>query len=264
MTTVPRCCLAQGSLQPLLGPGKSPATAWPREVSSHCLAQGSLQLLLGPGKSPAAAWPREVSSRCLETNKNSCERIGVVPPPSFQPQSDGHGDASGRNATTPAQGEPQVQFQLLLVGDGGTGEMTFVKHHLSGEFGKKEVGSHLGCSGSSPRVPPNRGPVKFGVWDTAGQERFGGLRDGCYIHAQCAVVAFDATPRVTYKHVSTWHGDLVRVCEHNLIVLCGNKVDTKDRKVKAESNVFHQKRNLHTTTFLPKVTMVLKALPLTF
>lgn len=35
-----------------------------------------------------------------------------------------------------AQGEPQVQFKLVLGGDGGTGKITFVKRHLTGEFEK--------------------------------------------------------------------------------------------------------------------------------
>ena len=34
------------------------------------------------------------------------------------------------------------------------------------------------------------------------------------------------------------------MCENILIVLCGNKVDIKDRKVKAKSILFHQKKNL--------------------
>ncbi|KAJ8312262.1 hypothetical protein KUTeg_009635 [Tegillarca granosa] len=90
----------------------------------------------------------------------------------------------------------------------------------------------------------NRGPMRFNVWDTAGQEKFGGLRDGYYIQGQCAVIMFDVTSRVTYKNVPNWHRDLVRVCENIPIVLCGNKVDIKDRKVKAKAIVFHRKKNL--------------------
>lgn len=55
---------------------------------------------------------------------------------------------------------------------------------------------------------------------------------------------FDVTARITYKNVPNWHRDLVRVCENIPIVLCGNKVDIRDRKVKAKSIVFHRKKNL--------------------
>jgi len=65
-----------------------------------------------------------------------------------------------------------------------------------------------------------------------------------YFQGQCAIVMFDVTSRVTYKNVPNWHRDLVRVCENIPIVLCGNKVDIKDRKVKAKSIVFHRKKNL--------------------
>jgi GTP-binding nuclear protein Ran len=37
---------------------------------------------------------------------------------------------------------------------------------------------------------------------------------------------------------------LVRVCENIPIVLTGNKVDVKERKVKAKSITFHRKKNL--------------------
>lgn len=39
-------------------------------------------------------------------------------------------------------------------------------------------------------------------------------------------------------------GDLVRVCEAVPIVLTGNKVDVKERKVKAKAITFHRKKNL--------------------
>jgi len=55
---------------------------------------------------------------------------------------------------------------------------------------------------------------------------------------------FDVTSRMTYKNVPNWHRDLVRVCENIPIVLVGNKVDVKDRKVKAKAITFHRKKNL--------------------
>jgi len=90
----------------------------------------------------------------------------------------------------------------------------------------------------------NCGPIVFNCWDTAGQEKFGGLRDGYYIQGQAAIILFDVTSRMTYKNVPNWHRDVVRVCENIPIVLCGNKVDLKDRKVKAKQITFHRKRNL--------------------
>ena len=140
-------------------------------------------------------------------------------------------------------------FKLVLVGDGGTGKTTFVKRHLTGEFEKKYVAT-LGVEVHPLVFHTNRGQIRFNVWDTAGQEKFGGLRDGYYIQGQCAIIMFDVTSRVTYKNVPNWHRDLVRVCENIPIVLTGNKVDIKDRKVKAKSIVFHRKKNLQVSIIL--------------
>jgi len=135
------------------------------------------------------------------------------------------------------------EFKLIRVGDGGVGKTTFVKRHLTGEFEKKYVAT-LGVEVHPLPFHTNRGPLKFNCWDTAGQEKFGGLRDGYYIQGQCAIIMFDVTSRITYKNVPNWHRDLVRVCENIPIVLCGNKVEIKDRKVKAKQIVFHRKKNL--------------------
>jgi len=138
---------------------------------------------------------------------------------------------------------PDKQYKLILVGDGGTGKTTFVKRHLTGEFEKKYVAT-LGVEVHPLDFHTNFGRIRFNVWDTAGQEKFGGLRDGYYIQGKCAIIMFDVTARVTYKNVPNWHRDLVRVCEGIPIVLCGNKVDVKDRKVKVKQITFHRKKNL--------------------
>ena len=90
----------------------------------------------------------------------------------------------------------------------------------------------------------NFGPLRFNVWDTAGQEKYGGLRDGYYIQGECAIIMFDVTSRITYKNVPNWHRDLTRVCENIPIVLCGNKVEVKERKVKTKQINFHRKKNI--------------------
>ena len=46
------------------------------------------------------------------------------------------------------------------------------------------------------------------------------------------------------KNVPKWYKDLTRVCEAIPIVLVGNKVDVRDRKVKAKQITFHRKKNL--------------------
>lgn len=150
-----------------------------------------------------------------------------------------------------------VTFKLVLVGDGGTGKTTFVKRHLTGEFEKKYIAT-LGVEVHSIKFrfkvtnvnPQTKEPyeeelnVQFDVWDTAGQEKFGGLRDGYYINGHCGIIMFDVTSRITYKNVPNWHRDLARVCENIPIVLVGNKVDVKERKVKAKAITFHRKKNL--------------------
>ncbi|KAJ7767233.1 GTP-binding nuclear protein GSP1/Ran [Mycena metata] len=134
-------------------------------------------------------------------------------------------------------------FKLVLVGDGGTGKTTFVKRHMTGEFEKKYIAT-LGAEVHPLTFSTNYGTICFNVWDTAGQEKFGGLRDGYYIQSHCSIIMFDVTSRITYRNVPNWHRDLERVCENIPTVLCGNKVDVKERKIKPSAITFHRKKNL--------------------
>ncbi|KAL3535818.1 hypothetical protein ACH5RR_004279 [Cinchona calisaya] len=153
-------------------------------------------------------------------------------------------DFSIRSEALPNQQTVEYpSFKLVIVGDGGTGKTTFVKRHLTGEFEKKYEPT-IGVEVHPLDFFTNCGKIRFYCWDTAGQEKFGGLRDGYYIHGQCAIIMFDVTARLTYKNVPTWHRDLCRVCENIPIVLCGNKVDVKNRQVKAKQVTFHRKKNL--------------------
>jgi GTP-binding nuclear protein Ran len=118
-----------------------------------------------------------------------------------------------------------------------------VKRHRTGEFERKYLAT-IGVEVHPLKFNTNYGEICFSCWDTAGQEKFGGLRDGYYIQGKCAIIMFDVTSRQSYKNVPNWYRDLVRVCEGIPVVLCGNKVDEKDRKVKPKQITFHRKKNL--------------------
>lgn len=136
-----------------------------------------------------------------------------------------------------------TEIKMILVGDGGVGKTTFVKRHLTGEFERKYIATQ-GVEVSPMEFNTTKGKIRFNVWDTAGQEKLSGLRDGYYIDAHCGIIMFDVCSRVTYKNVPKWYKDITRICENIPLVLVGNKVDEKNRKVKAKQILFARKNGL--------------------
>ena len=144
------------------------------------------------------------------------------------------------------------KFKLILVGDGGVGKTALVHKLLTGSFEHEYVAT-LGAQEREVKFETTKGKISFNIWDLAGQEKYGGLRDGYYIEGQCAIIMFDVTHRITYKHVPNWHRDVTRVCDNIPCVLVGNKSDMgKSRKVFPKDVTFARKR------FMPYIEMSVK------
>jgi small GTP-binding protein len=137
-----------------------------------------------------------------------------------------------------------IQAKLVLVGDGGVGKTSLIKRHQTGEFERKYIPT-LGVEITYLTFSTTRGLLTFEIWDTAGQERFGGLREGYYIEAQCAIIMFDLTSLVSYRSVPSWHRDLVRTCPGIPVVLVGNKADLPERAISAKHISFHRKHEMN-------------------
>lgn len=60
-----------------------------------------------------------------------------------------------------SQGQPQVQFKLVLVGNGGTGKTIFMKHYLTLEF--ERYVAALGVEVHPLVFHTNRKAIKFNV-----------------------------------------------------------------------------------------------------
>ena len=53
---------------------------------------------------------------------------------------------------------------------------------------------------------------------------------------------FDVTNKLSYKNVKGWYDEVVEVCGDIPFVLCGNKVDVRDRIVLPQNINFHRCR----------------------
>jgi len=135
------------------------------------------------------------------------------------------------------------RFKVAIIGDGGVGKTTFVNRHRTGEFEKKYVAT-MGVEVNPLPFATNQGNLVFNIWDCAGQEFYQGLGSGYYVGCQGAIIMFDVTSRVSYKGISKWYDQIRKVCPNIPIVLCGSKVDCKDRKVTPQEIQFHRKNGL--------------------
>ncbi|XP_064109217.1 uncharacterized protein LOC135217341 [Macrobrachium nipponense] len=135
------------------------------------------------------------------------------------------------------------RYKIAIVGDGGTGKSSYVSR-LQCEGFRHEYIATMGVEKTEIIVHTSHGESIISLWDTAGQEKLGPLRDAYYENADAAIIFCDVTSRVTYKNVPLWHKDIMRVCEGIPVVLCANKIDVKERKVKSKSITYPLKFNM--------------------
>lgn len=135
------------------------------------------------------------------------------------------------------------KYKIVLVGDGATGKSSYVAR-LQSENYRKEYIATLGVEKHEILVSSTHGTSTVVIWDTAGQEKLGPLRDSYYTDANAAIIFFDVTSKVTYKNVPSWHKDIHRVKPDIPVVLCANKVDVKERKIKSKSISYPNKHKM--------------------
>lgn len=134
-------------------------------------------------------------------------------------------------------------YKVLVVGDGGVGKSTLIHRHVTGEFESKYIAT-MGVEVHPLTFSTTDGNLTLNLWDCAGQEKFRGLDKGYYIGADAAILMFDVTSRTTYNNLEFWYNRIREICPYIPIVLCGSKVDCKDRKVKPRQITFHREHKL--------------------
>ncbi|KAF0979716.1 hypothetical protein FDP41_001384 [Naegleria fowleri] len=155
--------------------------------------------------------------------------------------------------------EPVHIFKLIVVGSSMVGKTSFINRFI---LDPKIMFRHL--SDIHTTIFPitfasTKGKIRFEVWDYQNEnntsndvyndildDHFHIPCDKFFQHAHCAILMFDITSRLSYKMVPQWYRKVLTLNPERVpsVVLCGNKVDVMDRKVKRKFATFHRKRNI--------------------
>ncbi|XP_017835372.1 GTP-binding nuclear protein Ran-like [Drosophila busckii] len=127
-------------------------------------------------------------------------------------------DLQSNTPTTPT-------FKCLLLGDSGVGKSTFLRRHATGEFREQHVPT-IGLNVHALLLQTSYQAAKLELWDVAGDSRHGGIHNGYFFFAKCAIIMFDLSVPSTAISVSRWLQQLAQICGQDLpIVICGNKAE---------------------------------------
>lgn len=116
-----------------------------------------------------------------------------------------------------------MEFNLLIVGDKSVGKSTFINRHVTGEFTREYVPTD-GLKKSRLAFTTNQGKIIFNVYD-----------GGYPAQVDCAIIMSDMTNKSTVDHVISYYHWIDAMFGKIPIVICGNKMDLREREVQASS-----------------------------
>lgn len=123
-------------------------------------------------------------------------------------------------------------FDVIVVGDSNVGKTTYLNRLASGEFTNKPIkttNKNLYPISFNVYSPKNKHikNIIFNCWDLDEDM----IKD--HGGAEGAIIMFDVTVPESYNELNFLYERMTKIYGDIAFVLCGNKVDLKDRKVKA-------------------------------
>ncbi|MFW9881898.1 MAG: GTP-binding protein [Candidatus Thorarchaeota archaeon] len=128
---------------------------------------------------------------------------------------------------------PEYIYKLSLVGDGGVGKTSMVQRYVNDYFAedyKATIGTFI--SKKEVKFAEMETSVRFVIWDLAGQQQFQRIWPDYLTDSNAGIIVFDITDRKSFENVKKWYDLITRVGRPTLVsILCGNKLDLKDKRV---------------------------------
>ena len=139
---------------------------------------------------------------------------------------------SSRNMNSTVIYENIYNFKVIMIGDLAVGKTSVLNRFIKNEF-KNSYISTIGVEYSSKNlIIDNINECRLKIWDTCGEERFRSITKQYFKDTQGAILIFDLTKKSTFDKLNVWLEDLNdNAPEDVVIILVGNKMDIKDRKI---------------------------------
>merc|ERR1711991_1248145 len=127
----------------------------------------------------------------------------------------------------------ELNFKVVLLGEGSVGKTSCVLRYCRDEFNDKHI-TTIQASFFSKRITVSSARVKLAIWDTAGQERYAALGPIYYRDANGAMLVYDITDRQSFDRVKQWVKELRKMKGDCVLVICGNKIDLERQRTVTE------------------------------
>ena len=132
------------------------------------------------------------------------------------------------------------KFNILVIGDTGTGKTALVKRYIYGKF-SQDSSSTIGIEYESKTVlkhPKCNADLRLALWDAAGQRVFRNLIKGYFNNGDAVVLVVDLCNRRSFESLGEWLSETNALMLQMVpYVVIGNKLDKAkgdDREVSRE------------------------------
>ena len=123
-------------------------------------------------------------------------------------------------------------YKIIILGDKAVGKSSFLIRFTENKFHEIYL-STTGMDYKYKDVTYEEGKtIRLQIWDTAGQERYRTVTPALFKGAIGIILMYAITDRESFEHVENWITSIETEAQKKVIlILVGNKVDKKDRKV---------------------------------
>lgn len=157
----------------------------------------------------------------------------------------GLGKCRPKRATQPKIKCDQKKIGLIIVGDTSVGKSTYVDALQNDPF--------YGCYDPTCGIEKiiysfetEKGGVEavFRIYDVGASNKNTNIQWPKKSRIDCALLMFDLTSTQSYKSIPDWYDKITKLYPGILIVLCGNKLDVKERKVRPKFIKYNKTYNV--------------------